>query len=41
MSNKYTHHTRIWVRNAAFAEKMWNPHVTNIVPGAMRRMVAF
>jgi hexosaminidase len=41
MSNRYTHHPKIWIRSSAFAERMWNPSDENKVkPEGLRRVTA-
>lgn len=40
VSNRYTHHTKIWARTSAFAERLWNPAVKTIKPGVLRRLTA-
>lgn len=41
MSNRYTHHTKIWIRSSAFAERIWNSNANNKVkPDGLRRVTA-
>lgn len=30
LSNKYTHHTKLWARTCSFAERLWNPDVEKL-----------
>lgn len=41
MSNRYTHHQKIWIRSSSIAERLWNSNIKDVKPGALRRITAF
>lgn len=41
MSNRYTHHQKIWIRSSSLAERLWNSEIKTIKPGVLRRLTAF
>jgi hexosaminidase len=41
MSNRYTHHQKIWIRSSSLAERLWNSEIKTIKPGVLRRITAF
>lgn len=40
VSNKHTHHIKIWMRSSSLAERLWNAEIIDVKPGVMRRLVA-